>query len=154
MKAVLQRVSNCSVTVNNKIVGSIDNGLLVYLGVEEDDADDDIVYLAKKITNLRVFEDSDGKMNLSLQDFENYGILVISQFTLLADTRKGRRPSYSNAATPETAEAKYNDFIEHLRVLGFDPAHGEFQAYMRVSYTNEGPVTIQLDSKNRSRKSK
>jgi D-tyrosyl-tRNA(Tyr) deacylase len=146
MRAVVQRVKNCSVSVDNIITGQIDHGLLVYLGVTAGDTEKDSDYLAEKIINLRIFEDDDGKMNRSVID-ENGGILAISQFTLLADARKGRRPSYSEAADPETANQLYKDFISRITSSGLVCEKGIFQAHMLVNYTNDGPVTILLDSR-------
>ena len=147
MKAVVQRVSSCTVTVDGSVTGKIDRGLLVYLGVAEDDVEEDIAYIARKITGLRVFEDEQGKMNLSLTDLPDGRILTVSQFTLLADTKKGRRPSYSKAASPEKGEEFYNKFNDRLRDFGFSPETGRFRASMQVTYTNDGPVTIIIDSK-------
>ena len=147
MRAVVQRVSDCSVRVGESVTGSIDCGLLVYLGVGTLDDTRDCLYLAKKITGLRIFEDSDGKMNLSLEDLPGYGICVVSQFTLFADARKGRRPSYTDAAPPEKAAALYEEFILKLKALGYNPSKGMFRETMRVTYTNEGPVTIILDTR-------
>lgn len=145
MRAVVQRVSEASVRVDGEECGRIGAGLLVYLGVGDRDTRDDMEYLADKIANLRIFPDSRGKMNLSALD-SGAEILVISQFTLYGDTRKGRRPSYSHAAAPEEAEAYYLELVESLRRLGFRVATGRFAALMDVSYTNHGPVTILLDS--------
>jgi D-tyrosyl-tRNA(Tyr) deacylase len=147
MKAVVQRVSSCTVTVDGSVTGKIERGLLVYLGVAEDDEEEDITYLARKITGLRVFEDEQGKMNLSLTDLPDGRILTVSQFTLLADTKKGRRPSYSKAASPEKGEEFYTKFNDRLRDFGFTPETGMFRASMQVTYTNDGPVTIIIDSK-------
>ncbi len=147
MKAVVQRVSSCTVTVGSSVTGKIDRGLLVYLGVAEDDGEEDIAYVARKITGLRVFEDEQGKMNLSLTDLPDGRILTVSQFTLLADTKKGRRPSYSKAASPEKGEEFYNKFNDRLREFGFSPETGRFRVSMQVTYTNDGPVTIIIDSK-------
>lgn len=147
MKAVVQRVSSCTVTVDGSVTGKIDRGLLVYLGVAEDDEEEDIAYIARKITGLRVFEDEQGKMNLSLTDLPDGRILTVSQFTLLADTKKGRRPSYSKAASPKKGEEFYNKFNDRLREFGFSPETGRFRASMQVTYTNDGPVTIIIDSK-------
>ena len=146
MRAVVQRVKTCSVTVDDAVVGSIGRGLLVYLGVEKDDSENDLRYLVEKITGLRIFQDSDDKMNLSVMDIEG-GILVVSQFTLCADTRKGKRPSYNNAAHPLEGERYYNLFIENVKDRGIHTAAGIFGARMEVSYINEGPVTILLDSR-------
>jgi len=157
MKAVVQRVVDASVTVDGVIVGSIKAGLLVYLGVAHNDSEDDAGKLADKIVWLRIFDDAEGKMNLSLKDIatnENpdtrnldTGVLAVSQFTLLADARKGRRPSWSGAAPPEKAKKLYECFIEKVREQKLTCESGEFQAHMKVAYTNDGPVTILLDSK-------
>lgn len=146
MRAVVQRVKNCAVVVGSETVGKIASGLLVYVGFEEDDGQQDIHYLAEKILNLRIFQDDAGKMNLSVRDMGGQ-ILAVSQFTLHADVRKGRRPSYNRAARPEVAEDLYEAFLEELRRLGTHPESGRFGARMEVSYTNSGPVTILLDSK-------
>jgi D-aminoacyl-tRNA deacylase len=148
MRAVVQRVSEASVSVGGIVVGSAERGILVYLGVESGDSREDAAYLADKAANLRIFEDGEGKMNRSVLD-EDGQALVISQFTLLADARKGRRPSYSNAAPPELAKPLYEAFAELLRGLMGHVETGVFQAEMRVAYTNEGPVTILLDSKKK-----
>jgi D-tyrosyl-tRNA(Tyr) deacylase len=155
MKAVVQRVIDASVTVGSVLKGRISYGLLVYLGVAHDDSTADADWLAEKIVNLRIFDDGEGKMNLSLTDqinndenaINNIGILAISQFTLLGDARKGRRPSWGNAAPPEQAKDLYEYFIGKIREQGILCESGEFQAKMMVSYTNDGPVTILLDSK-------
>lgn len=146
MRAVVQRVENCSVEVEGKTTGCIRSGLLVYLGVTHRDTDKDVTYIADKIANLRIFEDSKGKMNLSLNDKKECGILVLSQFTLYGDTRKGRRPSYSKAADPEQGKQLYEHFLKELESIGHPPQFGVFGAFMKVSYTNSGPVTILLDS--------
>ncbi|WP_304222741.1 D-aminoacyl-tRNA deacylase [Gracilinema caldarium] len=145
MRAVVQRVSDASVSVDEKTVGAISMGLLVYLGVAAQDTEQDADYLAEKVANLRIFTDEQDKMNRSVQDVGGE-ILVVSQFTLLADARKGRRPSYSDAAEPEKANQLYLYFVKNLRSRGFTVATGMFQASMQVRYTNEGPVTILLDS--------
>jgi len=168
MKAVVQRVVDASVTVNGALKGTIARGLLVYLGVARDDTLHDADWLAEKIPYLRIFDDSDGKMNRSLMDIVNQqnnevnnmtvnhennkvntsplGVLAISQFTLLGDARKGRRPSWEKAAPPEKARELYCYFIEKIRE--YAPCEsGEFQAHMEVCYTNDGPVTILLDSR-------
>jgi len=147
MRAVVQRVKDARVEVGGAVVGSIERGLLVYLGVAIGDSVDDAIALAEKAATLRIFRDAEGKMNRSVVD-EGGSVLVVSQFTLLADARKGRRPSYSDAAPPDVAEALYKVFIARLEsewklIVG----SGRFQADMSVSYTNEGPVTILLDSK-------
>jgi len=146
MKAVVQRVRDASVTVDGQKVGAIARGLLVYLGVGKEDTEKDAQWLAEKITGLRIFEDEHGKMNLSLLDTGG-GILSISQFTLLADTRKGKRPSYGNAAEPDIAEALYNHFKHLVGTLVQESAAGIFGAEMQVAYVNEGPVTIILDTR-------
>jgi D-tyrosyl-tRNA(Tyr) deacylase len=146
MRAVVQRVSEARVDVGEVRVGSAERGILVYLGVAKGDTGDDAAWLADKAANLRIFEDALGKMNRSAAD-EGCSALVISQFTLLADARKGRRPSYSGAAAPEAAKLLYERFVELLRVHLTSVETGVFQAEMRVSCVNEGPVTILLDSK-------
>jgi D-tyrosyl-tRNA(Tyr) deacylase len=146
VRAVAQRVSSASVVSDGETLGEIEHGLLVYLGVGRDDAEADATWLAEKIASLRIFEDAYGKMNLSLLD-QGGGLLVVSQFTLLADARKGRRPSYSDAAAPDVAERLYEFFITKCRSLTPRVSSGKFQATMRVSSVNEGPVTILLDSK-------
>jgi D-tyrosyl-tRNA(Tyr) deacylase len=146
MKAVVQRVRNAQVTVDGVIRGKIGLGLLVYLGVALDDCEDDARAMATKTAFLRVFDDKEGRMNLSLPDIGG-GVLAVSQFTLLADTRRGRRPSYSQAAPPEQAKKLYDLFIREIRAAGLPCEEGVFQARMLVSYTNDGPVTILLDSK-------
>ena len=146
MKAVVQRVKNCSVLVDGELTGSLQKGLLIYLGVHKDDTEKEVRYMAKKAVDLRIFNDDNGKMNLSLKDIPGSDVLVVSQFTLYGDARKGRRPSYIEAAEPEKAKALYHAFLDYLKELGFSPAKGEFQAAMEVTYTNMGPVTILLDS--------
>ncbi|MEA3548017.1 MAG: D-aminoacyl-tRNA deacylase [Thermodesulfobacteriota bacterium] len=145
MRAVAQRVSRASVSVNNKIIGSIDKGLVILLGVSGDDTKKDVLYLADKITHLRIFADDNEKMNLSLQDIQGE-MLIVSQFTLYGDCRKGRRPSYSKAANPEKAKLLYQSFIDAVQNNGIRVATGEFQAMMEVNIINDGPVTILLDS--------
>ena len=146
MRAVIQRVSQAEVKVDADIVGKIDEGLLILLGVEKQDSDEDLKYLYDKITNLRIFEDMQGKMNLSVRDVQGQ-LLVVSQFTLYADCRKGRRPSFENAASPEKARMYYENFIELAKNDGFKTETGQFQAHMTVMLYNDGPVTIMLDSK-------
>jgi len=150
MKAVIQRVENASVTVDGVLKGKIDNGLLIYLGVAHNDTEKDADWLAEKAAYLRIFNDSDGKMNLSLKDLtgsgEKAGALAVSQFTLLADAKKGRRPSWNGAAAPEKAKQLYEYFIEAVKRHGVVCECGEFQAHMKVVYTNDGPVTIILDT--------
>jgi len=131
--------------VSERKIGSIKEGLLVYLGITHEDSERDAAYIAEKIVGLRIFEDTEGKMNLSVQDTHGE-ILVVSQFTLYADTRKGKRPSYSSAASPEKAIPLYQSFIDHIRNLSIPCATGEFGASMDVAYVNKGPVTILLDS--------
>lgn len=158
MRAVVQRVKNAAISVDNAITGKIDSGLLVYLGVALGDIEKDADYLADKIINLRIFTDDDGKMNRSVIDEtrefacknacgHTCGILAVSQFTLLADARKGRRPSYSEAADPETANRLYEYFISRIKETGIPCEKGMFQARMMVNYTNDGPITILLDSR-------
>lgn len=146
MRAVVQRVSQAAVTVEGNVVGAIGAGLLVLLGVARGDGPEDARLLADKVAGLRVFDDAEGKMNLSLQDVGGQ-VLAVSQFTLLGDTRKGRRPSYSEAAAPEEAEALYRLFVKSLRQAGLTVEEGVFRATMRVELVNEGPVTLLLDSR-------
>ena len=146
MRAVVQRVTSSSVTVDGLVVGEIGAGLLVLLGVARDDGKEDADYLADKITNLRIFNDEQGKMNLSLPDASG-AMLVVSQFTLYGDTRRGRRPSYIDAAEPEKANALYQYFVARIKAQGVTVETGVFQAMMKVNLTNDGPVTILLDSR-------
>ncbi|QDU37060.1 D-tyrosyl-tRNA(Tyr) deacylase [Maioricimonas rarisocia] len=146
MRAVVQRVSSASVTVDDEVVGQIGHGFLVLLGVAEDDTQDDVVYLAQKIVGLRVFEDDEGKMNRSLTDV-NGAMLVVSQFTLLGDCRKGRRPSFVAAARPEQADALYRSFCAEVEGQGIPVQTGRFQAHMDVALVNDGPVTLLLESR-------
>ena len=148
MKAVLQRVKSARVTVDGAPTGEIGQGIMVLLGVMEGDTPAHADYLAEKTIHLRIFEDDAGKMNRSLADI-NGQLLVVSQFTLAADTRKGRRPSFTRAAPPETAEQLYLRFIEKTRALGIHTETGQFQAMMDVSLVNSGPVTLILDSSHR-----
>ena len=145
MRAVVQRVSSASVTVENEVVGNIDGGVVVLLGVAEGDTPKDAEYMASKIANLRIFEDENGVMNRSLLETGG-AILAISQFTLLGDCRKGRRPSYVAAASPEAGERLYDAFCEEVRKLGVDVETGRFRTMMFVSLVNEGPVTLLIDS--------
>lgn len=151
LKAVIQRVIDASVSVNGEVKGKIDCGLLVYLGVAHEDTEADADWLVEKIVNLRIFNDSGGKMNLSLKDLvlsgERAGVLAVSQFTLLADARKGRRPSWNGAALPDKAKQLYDFFIDEVKKHDLVCESGEFQANMKVTYTNDGPVTIILDTK-------
>ena len=148
MRALLQRVSQASVTVDGHITGTIDKGLVVLLGIAVDDEERDANYLADKIVNLRIFADSENKFNFSLLQVKG-GLLVISQFTLLADTRHGRRPSFTGAAPPTKAEALYNYFVSKVGKYSLKVATGIFAAHMAVELTNDGPVTILLDSKDK-----
>ena len=145
MRAVLQRVSRAQVSVDEEVVGTMGPGLLVLLGVGRNDAKADAEYLAAKIIGLRIFEDENGKMNLSLA--ETHGaVLAVSQFTLFGDVRKGRRPSFDEAAPPELARELYEHFVAKIREAGFKCETGRFQAMMQVELVNDGPVTILLDS--------
>jgi len=146
MRAVVQRVKEARVEVNGKRLGAISRGLLVFLGIEHTDGEQDADYLVSKIVTLRIFEDSDHRCNLSLGDVKG-GMLVVSQFTLLADCRKGRRPSFAGAAPPETARRLYDYFLASAARTTHTVASGEFQASMEVVLVNDGPVTILLDSK-------
>jgi D-tyrosyl-tRNA(Tyr) deacylase len=146
VRAVVQRVSDAAVTVAGRTVGSIERGILVYVGAGKEDSRADPEWLADKVANLRIFEDADGLMNRSVLD-EGGAILAVSQFTLYADARKGRRPSYSDAALAEFARPLFDAFVESLAGKGLPVATGEFGACMRVAYVNEGPVTILLDSR-------
>jgi D-tyrosyl-tRNA(Tyr) deacylase len=146
MRAVVQRVTSSSVEVEGKVVGRVGAGFLVLLGVSRDDRPEDADYLAEKIVNLRVFTDEQGKMNLSLLDTGG-AMLVVSQFTLYGDTRRGRRPSFIDAAEPEKANALYEYFAGRVRAQGVGVETGVFQASMQVSLVNDGPVTILLDSR-------
>ena len=145
MIAVLQRSSNASVAVNDKIIGEIKDGVVVLLGVKKGDSCKDSEYLAQKISKLRIFNDKQNKMNLSLKDISG-SALVISQFTLCADTKKGRRPSFINAESPELSKKLYNRFIECLADKGLKVESGEFGSMMNVKLVNDGPVTFVLDS--------
>jgi D-tyrosyl-tRNA(Tyr) deacylase len=146
MRAVLQRVSSARVVVEEESVGEIGPGLAVLLGVEKGDSESDARYLAEKTAGLRIFEDGEGKMNLSVTDTGGE-ILVVSQFTLLADCHQGRRPGFSRAAPPEKANALYEHYVDLLRERGLRVATGTFQAMMEVSLVNRGPVTMLLDSR-------
>ncbi len=149
MRVLIQRVTNASVEINKKEYSNISNGLLVFVGIEEDDSDKDIAYLCKKITNLRIFDDANGIMNDSVIDIKGQ-IMVISQFTLHASTRKGNRPSYIKAAKPDIAIPIYEQFCEELQTItGTEVRTGEFGADMKVSLINDGPVTIWIDSKEK-----
>ena len=148
MRAVVQRVSKASVTIAQQEVGTIDQGLVILLGIHEKDTQDDFDYLVKKIAQMRIFEDEQGKMNRSVEDVEGQ-ILSVSQFTLFADTKKGNRPSFISAARPETAIPLYEAFNEGIRNRGITVATGQFGADMAVSLINDGPVTIIIDSQNK-----
>jgi len=145
MRAVVQRVRECSVSVDSEAISSIRLGLLVYLGVTHNDNEVDAGYIADKVVNLRVFPDEDGRMNLSAVDLGRE-IIVVSQFTLYGDVRKGRRPSYDSAARPEHAQALYNLVLTMISERGLPTCGGKFQAKMDVQYVNEGPITILIDS--------
>ena len=145
MRAVVQRVSRASVNVDGEIVGAIERGLLVLLGVGQDDSERDAEYLAEKIAGLRIFEDENEKMNLSVQDVGG-AVLAVSQFTLYGDVRKGKRPSFDAAARPERAKELYEYFVAQVRGRGIRCETGIFQAMMQVELVNEGPVTILADS--------
>jgi D-tyrosyl-tRNA(Tyr) deacylase len=146
MRAVIQRVSRAQVTVDGTVRGAIENGLLVLVGVAADDGEADLAYLAEKTAGLRVFEDDAGKMNRSVEDIGG-ALLVVSQFTLFGDVRRGRRPSFDHAAPPQLADALYQRYVELLRGKGLQVETGVFQAMMKVELVNDGPVTILLDSK-------
>jgi D-tyrosyl-tRNA(Tyr) deacylase len=149
MRAVLQRVSRATVTVEEEVVGEIGAGLLVLLGVGANDTLADADYLAEKMIGLRIFDDADGKMNLPVADVDG-AILVVSQFTLYGDTRRGKRPSFDAAAPPEKARELYEYFVEKIRAAGLRCETGRFQAAMQVELVNDGPVTILLDSSKTS----
>lgn len=149
MKVVLQRVKNASVTVEGEVTGAIDHGLLLLVGFKEGDTKEDLRYLAEKVVHLRIFEDESGKMNHSLLDVKG-SILSVSQFTLYGDCRKGRRPNFIRSAKPEVAEPLYRRFNEILKSYGVPVETGVFGAMMEVSFTNDGPVTFILESKEAS----
>ena len=148
MKALLQRVTRASVSVGGEVVGRIGRGLVVLVGVASGDAEKDAQYLAQRTVNLRIFADEEGRFNLSALDIKGE-LLVVSQFTLLADTRKGRRPSFIEAAPLPQAEATFERFVEQARATGLRVETGRFQQYMQVEIHNDGPVTILLDSKGK-----
>jgi D-tyrosyl-tRNA(Tyr) deacylase len=151
MRAVVQRVSSAAVTVDTSMVGAIGHGLLVFVGVERDDGAADAEYIAGKVRDLRVFEDPadpSRHMNRSVHDVGG-AVLVVSQFTLAGDCRKGRRPSFDEAAAPQTAKPLYEEVVRELRASGLQVATGEFQALMQVSLVNDGPITLLLDSRKR-----
>ena len=144
MRALIQRVKEASVLVNDEVVGCIQKGMLVFLGVAETDTGEEIEWLVNKLINLRIFEDEEGKMNTSLLD-NCYEVLIVSQFTLYGDTKKGTRPSFINAAQPEKAERLYEEFIAAMRNAGVQVQTGKFQAMMDVKLTNWGPVTLMIE---------
>ena len=146
MRAVVQRVTRARVTVADQIIGEIENGLVVLLGIARDDTKDDADYLVPKIVALRIFDDAEGRMNVSVKDI-NGGLLVVSQFTLYGDVRRGLRPSWSDAAAPEIAEPLYDYFVESSRKLLERVETGSFRKMMQVELVNDGPVTILLDSR-------
>jgi len=146
MRAVVQRVTGADVAVGDSLVGAIGCGLVVFLGIEEDDTARDAEYMAEKVSGLRIFEDGEGKMNLAVMD-KNGEVLAISQFTLLGDARKGKRPSFIKAARPEKAKELYEEFVRLLKNRGLKVEAGILQAEMLVRVNNDGPVTIILDSK-------
>ncbi|PWH86525.1 D-aminoacyl-tRNA deacylase [Brumimicrobium oceani] len=149
MKVVIQRTTEASVTIEHKITGQIGNGLMILLGIAADDTDDDIEWLCRKLTNLRIFSDEEGLMNLSIQDIKGE-FLVVSQFTLHAKTKKGNRPSFIHAAKPDIAIPIYEKFKKVLAIVsGCKVESGEFGADMKVSLVNDGPVTITIDTKNK-----
>ena len=149
MKAVIQRVKSASVSVDDKIIGEIATGFLILLGVEQSDTQDDLNYLVKKIIGLRIFKDDNKNMNLSIKDVGGEA-LVVSQFTLCADTSRGRRPSFIKAAYPEEADSMYQQFCEQLTMNDLSVQTGKFGAMMDVSLVNDGPVTIILDSREKN----
>ena len=148
MKALLQRVTRASVSVAGEVVGRIGRGLVIFVGVASGDTEKDVNYLVPKIVNLRIFADDEGRFNLSALDIKGE-LLVVSQFTLLADTRKGRRPSFVEAAPPAQAEELFQRFVEQARATGLKVETGRFQQYMQVEIHNDGPVTILLDSREK-----
>lgn len=147
MRAVIQRVSEASVIVDGRIVGEIQRGFMVLLGVAESDTQEDVIWIAGKVAGLRVFEDAAGKMNLALADVGG-AVLLVSQFTLYGDCRKGRRPSFIEAARPEKANSLYQSVVAELKGLGVPVETGTFQAHMDVRLVNDGPVTLLLDSRH------
>ena len=148
MKALLQRVTGASVSVDGEVVGRIDRGLVVFVGVASGDTEKDAQYLVQRIVNMRIFSDREGRFNLSSLDIEGE-LLLVSQFTLLADTRKGRRPSFVEAAPPAQAEQLFEQFAGQARATGLKVEMGRFQQYMQVEIHNDGPVTILLDSREK-----
>ncbi len=148
MKVLLQRVNSATVSVEGKVVGKIGHGLVVFVGIANDDTLQDIQYLKRKIIELRIFDDAAGKFDLSALDVKGE-LLLVSQFTLLASTRKGRRPGFTDAASPDIAETLFNQFVEQARATGLRVETGKFQQHMLVEINNDGPVTIMIDSRER-----
>ena len=148
MKVVIQRVTRASVRVDNEVLGEIGKGFVVLVGIAQGDTPEDVQYLVDKTINLRIFADAEGKFNLSALDV-NGELLLVSQFTLLASTRKGRRPGFTDAAPPEEADRLFNQFVEQMRASGLKVATGRFQTHMLVEIHNDGPVTIIIDSRER-----
>jgi D-tyrosyl-tRNA(Tyr) deacylase len=148
MRACIQRVSRAEVNVDGQTIGRIGRGLVVLLGVAASDGEEDAQWLAEKVSGLRVFEDDEGKMNRSLEEASG-AMLVVSQFTLLGDCRKGRRPSFTAAAAPERAGALYEKFVDYVRWQGIEVATGQFRAHMEVALVNDGPVTLWIDTADR-----
>lgn len=146
MRSVVQRVSKAAVSVDKQVIGEIQTGLLAFIGIGKEDEQQDVQWLAEKIIGLRIFEDEEGKMNLSLPEVKG-DLLLVSQFTLFGDCRKGKRPSFSDAASPETAGALFDELVRTIREKGLRVETGKFQADMEVTLVNQGPVTILLDSK-------
>jgi D-tyrosyl-tRNA(Tyr) deacylase len=146
LRAVVQRVKKAQVKASGGVIGKIQKGLVVLLGIEEEDSEEDIKYMAEKICNLRIFEDDENKMNLSLLDIKGE-LLIVSQFTLYGDCRKGRRPNFMMAAKPEEAEEIYNKFLAECKKYIGDVKHGKFRAHMELELINDGPVTLLIDSK-------
>ncbi len=146
MRAVVQRASRASVTVGDGVIAEMGRGLVVLIGVGDRDGPDDVGYLARKIVGLRVFEDDEGKMNLSVRDV-GAGVLIVPQFTLYGDCRRGRRPSFDASAPPDTAEELYEQLVDEVRERGPEVQSGEFKSYMELELVNDGPVTLLLDSK-------
>lgn len=146
MRVVVQRVSDCCITNNGSLIGSIKFGLLTYICIEKNDTQNDVTYLVRKVLGLRIFNDDDGKMNCSILEVDGE-IMVVSQFTLCGNTHKGNRPSYNNSANPDTAKKFYDIFINLLKKQGCTVKTGKFQTNMKIKYINDGPVTILIDSK-------
>jgi D-tyrosyl-tRNA(Tyr) deacylase len=148
LKALVQRVREASVTVDGKVIGKIAGGLVVFVGIDRNDSQQDLEYLVDKVVNLRIFSDEKSKFNISAAEI-NAELLIVSQFTLIADTRKGRRPSFIDAAPPEKAESLFNLFVDRARSSGLKVEAGRFQEHMLVNIYNDGPVTILLDSRDK-----